>query len=529
MEGNILFSKKKVVKTIAILAAACTLATAAGCKNEAEESAELTVGGDVGVLQGVELDYENAFFDDFTGGVSYEDWYINKQAWGNGNGGVIPENVNYTDEGVLVLSGNGEYYTAGDVRGVGAIKDGRLTGAALTSKFITGPGRYQIKMKVLPRLGACSAFWTYCYDKETGGNHEIDIELPGGKSSSMITFENVLNTNYITEDMNNSQDMNVTTANGERVALNDGEWHTFGFDWYTLEQGEDENLLGDDANIGKVVYYIDGKITAISDFFVPYYQARLWLGVWFPNNTSFVGDANFASDCMYVDWVQYVPFKDQPCVEYSPLLSEGQVASKSEYPTSPVATTSVNKVANGDFEYVRKGAENSGYEAKLDGISSSDRKILKDRFRAELLAKDPSLVGEALEAAVNAAYNEYYGLPVTEFYQIATDIGYEGSCGARLTDFAYLRQVVDSVYSGFKTTVSFRAKGKGKLVVSFMEAGKKNRKDALDQIVIEVNGDDWKLYTDSLVAPAGTKEVWVDFMAGLDNTVYVDNVSLKLF
>lgn len=524
-----MFSKKRFFKALAVFTAACTLGLTAGCKNEGETASEIAVGGDVGLLRGVELDYENAFFDDFTGGVSYGDWYINKQAWGNGNGGVIPENVNYTDDGVLVLSGNGEYYTEGDVRGVGAVKDGRLTGAALTSKFVTGPGRYRIKMKVLPRLGACSAFWTYCYDKETGGNHEIDIELPGGKSSSMITFENVLNTNYITESMNNSQDMSVTTAEGEKIALNDGEWHTFGFDWYTMEEGEDPALLGEDANMGKVVYYVDGKITAISDFFVPYYQARLWIGVWFPNNTSFVGDAEFASDCMYVDWVEYVPFKDQPCVQYSPQLSESQVATASEYPTSPVATTSVNKIANGDFEYVRRGAENSGYITMLDGISASDKKILKDRFRAEISEQRPGLSEEELEKAVDEAYDEYYDLPVTEFYEISADIGYQGSCGARISDFAYLRQVIDSVYSGFETNVSFRAKGKGKLVLSFMEAGKKNRKDALEQVVIDVDGDEWSLYEASYVAPQGTKEVWVDFVAGLDNELYVDNVSLKLF
>ena len=99
---------------------------------------------------------------------------------------------------MLVFSGNGGYYTSADVQGVGARKDGSLTGGALISKFVTGPGRYQVKMKVLPRLGACSAFWTYCDDTK-GGNHEIDIELPGGKDhSSVISFENVLNTNYIT-------------------------------------------------------------------------------------------------------------------------------------------------------------------------------------------------------------------------------------------------------------------------------------------------------------------------------------------
>lgn len=114
-----------------------------------------------------------------------------------------------SDDGVLVLTGNGGYYTDGDVRGVGDIKDGRYTGAALISKFLVSAGRYEIKMKVLPRQGACTAFWIYSNDIEIGANHEIDIELPGGNRSGVVSFENVLNTNYITEQYNQSQDVKV--------------------------------------------------------------------------------------------------------------------------------------------------------------------------------------------------------------------------------------------------------------------------------------------------------------------------------
>lgn len=521
-----MISKKRFLQTVSLLLALCSLTLTVGC---VKKTGELKVGDKIRLLSGIELDYDSAFFDDFTDGVSYDDWYINNQAWGIGNGGVVPQNVNYTDDGVLVLSGNGEYYTEGDIRGVGARKDGTLTGAALTSKFLTAPGRYQIKMKVLPRLGACSAFWTYANDSKTGGNHEIDIELPGGKSSSMITFQNVLNTNYITEKMNNSQDNVVVDDNGIAVALNDGEWHTFGFDWYTCETGEDVSLLGEDANMGKVVYYIDGKITAISDFFVPYYQARLWVGVWFPNNESFVGNADFESDCMYVDWVEYIPFKNQPYVEFEPQLGQTMVAEKSEYPTTPVATASVNKIANGDFEYVRKNADNSGFILSLDPIPIDEENIIRDRIKQGILSNNPSIDEVSLKQAVNLAYKEYYNLPVTEFSNISTDIGYNGSCGATLSDYACLSQVIDSVYSGFKSTVSFNAKGKGKLVLSFMELGQKNRENALGKLVIDINSTEWQSFNGEMIAPNGTKEIWVEFIAGLDNTVSVDNVSLKLF
>ena len=517
--------KNKGYKSISLILIVCTLLTTvfySGCKQTKDN---LTVGSDIALLKNIELDYENAFFDDFIGGVSYDSWYINKMAWGKGNGGVIPENVNYTDEGVLVLSGNGEFYTDGDVRGVGARKDGTLTGACLSSKFVTGPGRYQIKMKVLPRLGACSAFWVYSY--EDGRNHEIDIELPGGKSSSMISFENVLNTNYITPNMNDSQDKAIIDANLDCVALNDGEWHTFGFDWYTMESGESAKLLGEDVNMGKVVYYIDGKVTAVSDFFIPYYQTRLWLGVWFPNNESFVGTANFESDCMYVDWVEYIPFKNQPFVEYEPELGEDEVADKSEYPTSPVATTTINKIANGDFEYIRKGVDNGGFQIKQSSIPASERIVIKEKFKNEILLENPNIDSDILNQMVENRFNEYYDLPVTEFYSIANNVGYQNSCGATIRDYAYVRQVIDSVYAGFNSSVYFYAKGKGKLILSFMEAGQKSRNNALKQLVIEVDNDGWQKYTGSMIAPKGTKEIWVDFLTGYDCLLSIDNISLK--
>ena len=132
------------------------------------------VGKDLVLFNNIEFDYDNAFFDDFSEGVSNDNWYIGKQAWGGGNGGVVPNNIKYTDDGNLVVTGNGKFYEDGDIRGVGDIKDGRYTGGALISKFLVQPGRYEIKMKVLPRLGACTAFWTFAYDVSDASNHEID-------------------------------------------------------------------------------------------------------------------------------------------------------------------------------------------------------------------------------------------------------------------------------------------------------------------------------------------------------------------
>ncbi len=518
--------KEKFVKSIAISVATVSLAVSLGSMGCAknENPASISVGDSLSILKGIEFDYENTFFDDFTNGVSYNDWFIGKQAWGEDNGGVIPENVGYTDDGVLVLSGNGDYYTSDAIKGVGTRDNGTLTGAAITSKFVTGPGRYEIKMKVLPREGACSAFWTYAYDHDTNGNHEIDIELPGGKSNSIITFENVLNTNYVKETESNSQDVKLSEVFGREIVLNDGEWHTFGFDWYTCEDGEDPEMLGEDTSMGKVVYYIDGIVTAVSDVFVPYYQARLWIGVWFPNNSGFVGNANFASDCMYVDWVKHIPFKNQPCVEFNPAMGVSQVALESEYPTTPIATENVNKVANGDFEYVRRNMFNSGWQTTNRVLTASEQSTLRQQFREEIVSLNPEYSEDEIKKAVNQMMKDFNAKPATDYCSVAVDLGYEGSCGALIKDRGMFLQKIDSVYKDFVFNVSMAVKGEGKLTIRYLGNGD----TGFDTQTFEFTTDTWDILEQRLTAPNGTKAITIEITTAMGKTVYVDNVSLKI-
>ena len=505
---------------VAVLTCALSLCLLVGCK-DSDKEAVLEVGGDVQLLDGVELDYDSMFFDDFTDGVSKDNWYIGKHSWGaNGNGGVVPQNVNYTDDGVLVLTGNGEYYTSGNVRGVGQRKDGTLTGAALISKFVTGAGRYEVKMKILPRLGACSAFWTYAYDSETMGNHAIDIELPGGKTTGIISFQNVLNTNYITERENQSQDVSVSeVTDGKLNTLADGQWHTYGFDWYTVENGE--TFSGEtterDTSLGRVVYYIDGKVTAISDVFVPYYQVRLWLGVWFPNNAGFVGTANFETDCMYVDWVRYTPFKNQAIVEYAPALS-GEMASDSEYPSAPVATTLVNKVANGDFEFAAKGATNSGWEYNIRVFTSEETNAMKQKIRDEHPDYSPSQVNDAY----NELRKQMQGAAPSAYCTVSDGIGLQYSCGVRVTQIGLVSQIIDSIFEGSQLDFSFAAMGKGTVSVVFLGNGD----DMVGEEVLTVDCSDWATFSKDFVAPKGTRRVEIEiFCTG--EALTVDDVALR--
>lgn len=435
----------------------------------------IEVKEDLNVLENVEFDYDNSFFDDFSNGVNSSNWFIGNQAWGGGNGGVLPKNVHYTDDGVLQLVGNGAYYTDNDLIGVGDVKDGRYTGAALISKFKTKPGRYQIRMKALPRLGACTAFWTYAYKFNTNTdnlNHEIDIELPGGNRSGIPSFTNILNTNYETETKSNSQDTKLSDIFDKEVYLNDGDWHTFGFDWYT--------------NPKKVVYYVDNKICAISDFFVPDLESRLWLGVWFPVSSSFVGSPLFESDSMKVDWVKYIPFKDQPYTPFDPAVNG--VALENEYPKKSESLFVSDMVSNGDFEYLKNNQkENKGWDFK---------KYLSEKQELDLVSN------------------------------VEKGIGFDGSYGAFIKDGGVLQQSIDSIYQDFKYDFEFASKvegGKGKVTIQYLGY---TESDLIETEVFEITNNKWEKYKKEIIVPEGTYSIKIFISSEQGNTLYIDDVSL---
>ena len=441
------------------------------CSQGGTQEVILNPGDNLSYLNNIELDYDNIFFDDFADGVSSSDWYIGNQAWGGGNGGVIPENVSYTDDGILVLTGNGRYYLDGDVKGVGDVKDGRYTGAALISKFMVGPGRYEIKMKVHPRLGACTAFWTFAYDHSDSSNHEIDIELPGGVHKGVVSFENLLNTNYQTESNMITQDVKVSTLLGEEeVFINDGKWHTYGFDWYT--------------NPERVVYHLDGKVTATTEIFVPYKTGRLWVGDWFPVSSSFVGAADFETDHMLVDYISYTPFKNQPVTEFVPDVNG--VATINQYPQSPVSLRKINKIANGDFEFTKEQLLNSGWTFKKY-LNMGDKK------------------------------------PIDEVVYVEENKGVSLSNALMVKDSGVAMQNLTAIYNGFEHDFSFMAKGKGKVLINYYAT---MTTEILEQLSLDVDSEDFKEYKIDLKAPANTQQMTFMFQTSMGNQMYVDDISL---
>lgn len=253
-----------------------------------------------------------SFFDGFSQGVSSQHWQIANQVWGTNNGGVIYQNVNYLNEGTLVLTANGDYYQ-GNKLGINAV-DGKRTGGAIISRDTFGPGRFEVRAKAMPRFGATSAFWTYYYTN--GQNHEIDIELNVNNDFKRAWF-----TNWITEPDHESKKMDTD------VLHNDGKYHTYRFDWYT----------GDNP---RVDYFIDGKLYHTSTQFVPTHAMHMWIGVWFPNG--WAGTPNFETDHMYVDYFRYVPFSGQSYVQ-----TPAKVASPNAYyPQAPLDDEPANLISN---------------------------------------------------------------------------------------------------------------------------------------------------------------------------------------
>lgn len=124
------------------------------------------------------------FFDDFSNGVRSDVWQAKNETWGANNHGVSSNNVFYSTNRAKVAAAGAE---GGIVvlRSFGDLQQDenlRRQGSALTSRDTFGPGKYEVRMKVLPRLGQCTAAWTYYNGggttREDNVYSEIDIEMP---------------------------------------------------------------------------------------------------------------------------------------------------------------------------------------------------------------------------------------------------------------------------------------------------------------------------------------------------------------
>ena len=253
----------------------------------------------------------DVFYEDFSGeSLDTDKWLIAEKNWGgtvteNGvtvdyNGGVIADNVSLSG-GNLVLTGYGNNYE-GELRGINRDKsrraDGKRCGGAIATRDYFASGSYEIRARIAPELGCCSAMWTFEYEEDYSGgdlkivNHEIDIEFPGRDASGGFSLNHALCTTWVTEE-------DYKTMSVDCGGQADGEFHTYRFDWHT----------GSDTEQPRVDYYFDGELTYTSTEFIPTNESRFWLGLWFPKG--WAGTPDFEQTVFEVDHVRITPFHEE--------------------------------------------------------------------------------------------------------------------------------------------------------------------------------------------------------------------------
>lgn len=257
-----------------------------------------------------------AFYDDFNGNqLDNDSWLIAYKQWGGdgANGGVIPENV-HVSEGKLLIAARGDQYE-GPLRGInrdGSQRpNGKRVGGAIATRDYFASGRFEVRMKVVPSLGAVSAIWTFHYSEYYPGdsaykrnpvgsplyypvNHEIDIEMPGRPNATHTgyNFNYALFTTWVGEN-EGEYTVNYTDLG---FAQNDGQFHVYRFDWHTGSTGE----------LPHVDFYIDDVWQYTIDTNIPARAGRLWIGAWFPRD--WAGTPDFDTEYLEVDWVRITPF-----------------------------------------------------------------------------------------------------------------------------------------------------------------------------------------------------------------------------
>ncbi|MCH2136667.1 MAG: glycoside hydrolase family 16 protein [Phycisphaerales bacterium] len=323
------------------------------------------------------------FEDDFSSGLSMNDWLVSNKGWGGDNGGVWWENVSVvddTDDGVAIkalrLQANGDLYD-GPIVNAGGAK--HRVGSAVATRQFFASGRYTVRAKITPQLGACTAFWPfmyqnfynsqeqYWYEANPRRNTEIDWEFPTdlrtdpdegtslGIDPDAIAMTNARcnawggqfggeGGNYGGRKVLVDPDGNVIDL---ATAANNGKYYDFIIEWNSGEVASDNMLTRD--TVGSVKWYIDDtdwaepvlvdQLDGVSfgQGNVPYRGARFWLGVWFPGNPYFgdagwAGTPDFDSGACYIASVKIEPISNPRDTWESETVPNRGWATPDEYP-----------------------------------------------------------------------------------------------------------------------------------------------------------------------------------------------------
>lgn len=208
-----------------------------------------------------------ALSEDWAGGaIDPAKWYVLRKKWGNGNNGVVPENVTIArdsvggrEQNVLVCEAHGDEYD-GAVVGLAGAKT--RVGGVIVSKAFFASGRFEIVMKIGatqaheggpadPRQpkGCIPALWTYAYRYVEVGKermHEFVADAPL-YNPHMPRYGSAIN-EYWSEidfpELGKGGDFSHGLYNTylqtredsrplEVVSVADGQYHAFITDWHT--------------------------------------------------------------------------------------------------------------------------------------------------------------------------------------------------------------------------------------------------------------------------------------------------------
>jgi hypothetical protein len=278
-------------------------------------------------------------FDDFENDtLDPNKWLVVKKGWGGENNGVIPENVSI-ENGILKL------------RGYGDLHDGlKRAGAAIATRDYYASGSYEVRARLAPDLGACSAFWSFHYDEkfpnereywEEGNpkrNTEIDWEFPtamsDGRTDDPIS-QNNLRANSWGGTLGGEGAHHPGRVETDTNMSND--WHTYRYDWHSTGTPDDPTPRIEFFIDDKKVYEIKGASWGQDN--IGEIASRFWLGLWFPaagwaptGDVGWAGSPNFDTTCLEIDWVKITPFNEANDKWEPELLPNDFYVPPHEYP-----------------------------------------------------------------------------------------------------------------------------------------------------------------------------------------------------
>lgn len=311
---------------------------------------------------------EDVFLEDWSSGkIDPSKWYMPRSKWGNGNNGVIPENLEFSkdivlgkEKTVLNFYGNGDEYN-GSLVGFNGAKN--RVGSLLVSKRFFASGTYEIVFKISnsekgKAIGMVPAIWTYAYkfvkhrkgmykkfdaknpsyhpilDKHKWGGCEYwsEVDFPEfGKKQNLekALFNTFLNANFHSQTI-------------DTPSVLDGKYHTIKMTWTTelkpLPEATDKLVAEENGlwwvqsdkipfekfrgnplkKLGKdqysvykgkeLIYELDGKVLGGSKSFVPAMAAQLSVGMWLPD---WGGKAPWSRAKMSISSIKISPLNDK--------------------------------------------------------------------------------------------------------------------------------------------------------------------------------------------------------------------------